>query len=100
MWISGGYVATDPPPCRHCGKRPSIHMPRIDSRITLLVKRVWAERVQSISEADAQAEGLWPGLHCTATELFRDVWVGIYPIKHPWADNPWEFACEFEEKTC
>ncbi len=37
--------------------RPSIHMPKWASRITLLVEREWAERVQEISEEDAVAEG-------------------------------------------
>lgn len=57
------YAATEPLACltsevRGYPWRPSIHMPRWASRLTLTVTDVRVQRLQDISEADARAEGV------------------------------------------
>ncbi|MFN3376338.1 MAG: hypothetical protein ACK40S_07290 [Burkholderiaceae bacterium] len=87
--------------------RPSIHMPRWASRITLEVTGVRVERLQDISEADAIAEGCRPirpeivldGLVTrtgrSAVDEYRQLWQSIHGPES-WAANPWVWAIEFK----
>lgn len=91
--------------------RPSIHMPRWASRITLEITSVRVERLQDISDADAQAEGcacyvcggVMDGLsesdcHCFHKKAkasdYRNLWEQING-PDSWAANPWVWAIEF-----
>lgn len=85
---------------------PSIHMPRWASRITLEITGVRVERLQSINEDDARAEGVtWksatqgviakPGDVLSAKDDFSILWKSIYG-EEAWQANPWVWVIEFQ----
>lgn len=99
--------------------RPSIHMPRWASRITLEITDVRVERLHEISETDAMAEGVEPNcaqvdharcLHSewrdylagaddfpafSAVDSFRSLWRSINDAGS-WEANPWVWVIEFK----
>jgi hypothetical protein len=76
--------------------RPSIHMPRWASRITLEVTRVRVERLQEISSTDALAEGIqsYDAAESGCKGAYRDLWEQINGAGS-WDANPWVWVVEF-----
>jgi len=103
----------------YCWKSPR-YMPRWASRITLEVTGRRLERVQDISEADAEAEGVergggryWLGsrppgepegvlkIHGSAVAAFADLWDSINGSREgcSWESNLWVWAVSFRRVT-
>jgi len=105
------FPADGPAPEKHAGQfwhraRPSIHMPRWASRLTLTVTDVRVQRLQDISEADATAEGAFaaivggfdadgePYSDLSYREGYRALWDSLHG-PGAWNANPWVAAYTF-----
>lgn len=102
------FVDGDGNPTGRSGWKPSIHMPRKASRITLEITGVRVERLQEIGHRDAAAEG-WPAddearalaKHApgcaddAAIEWYADLWDSING-PGSWDANPWVWVVEFK----
>lgn len=86
--------------------RPSIHMPRWASRITLEVTEVRVQRLQEISEEDARAEGVQKVFAEDGNEViewsflqsFGALWNSLHG-PGAWEANPWVVAVTFKRVT-
>ncbi|PLG60585.1 hypothetical protein [Klebsiella pneumoniae] len=87
---------------------PSLHMPRWASRILLEIIDVRVERLNAISQEDAQAEGMeltgWRPTYSdpdsggevwTPYDNFAQLWESIYG-EESWKANPWVWVIEFK----
>lgn len=109
------YAATNAHEHPEFGKarwKPSMHMPRYASRLTLTVTDVRVQRLKEISAADAIDEGLadrstraflpaayglaeWPDEWCGAPrDAYRRIWESINGAGS-WDANPWVAAYSF-----
>lgn len=100
---------------KHKRLRPSIHLPRWASRLTLTVTEVRVQRLQDISEADARAEGIEQansgrffdpsmskgaaahlgGMHHRARDAYAALWDSLHG-PGSWEANPWVVAVSFD----
>ena len=79
--------------------RPSIHMPRWTSRVTLEIVSVRVERLQTISRGDAMGEGCpFPNMAQgdDPRQWYADLWEQING-PGTWVANPWVWVIEFKK---
>lgn len=93
----------------HAPWKPSIHMPRAASRITLKITNVRVEKLHEISKTDAIAEGLYQDQagrwttysasekhreHLNPIEAYKEIFEKINGAKI-WDTTPWVWVIEF-----
>ena len=112
MPIEGDEIVYMADKCDHpdgifSGWKPSIHMPRWASRITLEITDVRVERVGNITFDECLREGIIPpqrkGMFAEDETMdltmqeFERLWGSIYAkTEYKWSNNPWVWVVEFK----
>lgn len=99
----GGFTWGDDDGCidgRSCWK-PSIHMPRWASRITLEIIDVRVERLKNAGDTEFKAEGYPLERELIGGSMdpfcwFRNLWDSVSPTNFKYEDNPWVWVIEFK----
>lgn len=110
-YMADGHITGKP---EWAGKtRPSIFLPRRLSRINLEITDIWLQRLHDITEDQAKAEGVQPGIyrdgpnrakcefqledngnHGSYRDGFRYKWQQLNG-RHSWDSNPWVWVINF-----
>jgi hypothetical protein len=108
-WTGYAYKATDPDALPFGEEvsfekwKPSIHMPRGASRITLEIMNVRVEKLQSIDNHESWREGIpefgnWIENDGEAKDEFARLWNKINEARgYGWNTNPWVWVIEFRK---
>lgn len=118
LWYAADGLSPDHPITDRGRWRPSIHMPRWASRLTLAVGKVCVERLHDITEEAANAEGVchfveqhsssasWDGLsredraglvrqnYGSSLKALQHLWGNLHGTE-AWAVNPWVAVISF-----
>lgn len=103
-YADGDFAWGDDDGCidgRSCWK-PSIHMPRWASRITLEIVDVHVERLKDAGDTEFKAEGFPLERELTGGSMdsfcwFRNLWDSVSPTNFKYEDNPWVWVIEFRK---
>ena len=92
------YAADGPPDgATYQPWKPSLHMPRVASRILLHVTGVRSERLSDISAKDAREEGCPIERLADSIDWFKEVWDRYFAARGlGWPNDPWVWVIAFE----
>jgi len=116
-FFAGNIEVQHNPAYRNLTKwKPSIHLKKVDARLWLQIKHIGVERLQSISEPDAVAEGIYKRYNDLFNEMrYKDYLADAFPAnfwRNPvssfkslwqlvngldaWDKNPWVWVIRFD----